>query len=63
MFFLFLVRAQGYAFRQEFLIEMKRALEASASSQNAVLLLGEPGSGKSSTLAKLAQLIPSWIPG
>ncbi|XP_043099106.1 NACHT domain- and WD repeat-containing protein 1 [Puntigrus tetrazona] len=55
--------AQGYAFRQDFLMEMKHALEASASSQNALLLLGEPGSGKSTILAKLAQLIPSWIPG
>ncbi|XP_050970848.1 uncharacterized protein LOC127168239 isoform X2 [Labeo rohita] len=55
--------AQGYAFRQDFLMEVKRALEALASSQKAVLLLGESGSGKSTTLAKLAQLIPSWIPG
>ncbi|KAK7176931.1 hypothetical protein R3I93_001002 [Phoxinus phoxinus] len=55
--------AQGYVFRQDFLMEVKHVLQASLSSQNAVLLLGELGSGKSTTLAKLAQLIPTWIPG
>ncbi|XP_051510932.1 uncharacterized protein LOC127415919 [Myxocyprinus asiaticus] len=55
-------RVQGYVFRQDFLMEVKRALEAS-SSRRAVLLLGEPGSGKSTTLAKVAQLLPTWISG
>ncbi|XP_067301621.1 uncharacterized protein [Pseudorasbora parva] len=55
--------AQGYVFRQDFLMKVKHALQASSSSQNAVLLLGELGSGKSMTLAKLAQLLPTWIPG
>ncbi|KAK9972217.1 hypothetical protein ABG768_025540 [Culter alburnus] len=55
--------AQGYVFRQDFLMEVKHALQASLFSQNAVLLLGDLGSGKSTTLAKLAHLIPTWISG
>ncbi|TRY69677.1 hypothetical protein DNTS_030265 [Danionella cerebrum] len=55
--------AQGFTFRQDFLVEVKHVLEASQASQRAVLLLGEPGSGKTTTMAKLAQVISVWIPG
>ncbi|KAI4905072.1 hypothetical protein NFI96_016045, partial [Prochilodus magdalenae] len=55
--------AQGFEFRQDFLVEMRNTLLKSVSSQNAVLLLGEPGSGKSTMMAEVAQLIPTWIPG
>ncbi|XP_057201456.1 uncharacterized protein LOC130561265 isoform X1 [Triplophysa rosa] len=51
--------AHGYVFRQDFLGKVKRTLLESSS----LLLLGEPGFGKSRTLAKVAQLIPTWIPG
>ncbi|XP_017574350.1 uncharacterized protein LOC108440128 [Pygocentrus nattereri] len=52
--------AQGFQFRQEFLLEVRNTV---VMSQNAVLLLGEPGSGKSTIMAEVAQLIATWIPG
>ncbi|KAG9274177.1 hypothetical protein AMEX_G11074 [Astyanax mexicanus] len=55
--------AQSFEFRQNFLLEVKDSLEISASSQNALLLLGEPGSGKSTLMAKVVQLLPTWISG
>ncbi|KAB5579452.1 hypothetical protein PHYPO_G00195220 [Pangasianodon hypophthalmus] len=55
--------AQSFELRQEFLLEVRDALQKSASSQNALLLLGEPGLGKSTILAKVAKLLPTWIPG
>ncbi|XP_076828927.1 uncharacterized protein LOC143475082 isoform X3 [Brachyhypopomus gauderio] len=59
--------AQGFGFRQDFLLEVRNILEcspsSSSSSSNALLLLGEPGSGKSTILATLAQLLPTWLPG
>ncbi|KAF4089359.1 hypothetical protein AMELA_G00065260 [Ameiurus melas] len=55
--------AQSFELRQNFLQEVRDALQKSASSQNALLLLGEPGLGKSTILAKVTQLLPTWIPG
>ncbi|XP_027025117.2 NACHT domain- and WD repeat-containing protein 1 [Tachysurus fulvidraco] len=55
--------AQNFELRQNFLLEVRDALQKSTSSQNALLLLGEPGSGKSTILAKMTQLLPTWIPG
>ncbi|KAI5104186.1 NACHT domain- and WD repeat-containing protein 1-like isoform X1, partial [Silurus meridionalis] len=55
--------AQSFELRQNFLLLVRDALQKSASSQNALILLGEPGSGKSTILATVAQLLPTWIPG
>lgn len=61
--FILLFSAQNFELRQNFLLEVQAALQKSASSQNALLLLGEPGLGKSTILAKVTQLLPTWIPG
>ncbi|KAG7330095.1 hypothetical protein KOW79_006317 [Hemibagrus wyckioides] len=55
--------AQSFELRQNFLLEVRDAVQMSASSQNALLLLGEPGLGKSTILAKVTELLPTWIPG
>ncbi|KAK3567409.1 hypothetical protein QTP86_019864 [Hemibagrus guttatus] len=55
--------AQSFELRQNFLLEVRDAMQMSASSQNALLLLGEPGLGKSTILAKVTELLPTWIPG
>ncbi|KAM9500864.1 NACHT domain- and WD repeat-containing protein 1-like [Clarias gariepinus] len=55
--------AQSFEFRQNFLLKVRDALPKAASSQNALLLLGEPGLGKSTILAKVTQLLPTWILG
>ncbi|TSK82214.1 NACHT domain- and WD repeat-containing protein 1 [Bagarius yarrelli] len=49
--------------RQNFLLEVRDAFQKSASSQNALLLLGEPGVGKSTILAKVTELLPTWTSG
>ncbi|KAG5260928.1 hypothetical protein AALO_G00298090 [Alosa alosa] len=54
-------RDKGHVFRQEVLMEIRRVVEG--APQTPVIVLGEPGWGKSTTLAKVALLMPSWIPG
>ncbi|KAG9347016.1 hypothetical protein JZ751_005943 [Albula glossodonta] len=48
-------------FREALLAELKRKVEG--CGRRPVLLLGEAGWGKSTTLARVAQLTSSWIPG
>ncbi|XP_054863824.1 uncharacterized protein LOC118470977 [Amphiprion ocellaris] len=52
---------EGCTLRQAFLADVKRAMEQSKARP--VLLLGPPGWGKSTTLAAVAQLVPSWMSG
>eukprot|EP00063_Salmo_salar_P087124 XP_014061959.1 PREDICTED: uncharacterized protein LOC106608527 isoform X2 [Salmo salar] len=51
-----------HVLRDGFLVEMRRAVEE-GSSLRPILLLGPPGWGKSTTMARLAHLAPSWITG
>ncbi|XP_064878055.1 uncharacterized protein LOC115117676 [Oncorhynchus nerka] len=51
-----------HVLRDGFLGEMRRAVEE-GSSVRPILLLGPPGWGKSTTMARLAHLAPSWITG
>uniref|UniRef100_A0A4W5KA43 NACHT domain-containing protein n=1 Tax=Hucho hucho TaxID=62062 RepID=A0A4W5KA43_9TELE len=51
-----------HVLREGFLGEMRRAVEK-GSSLRPILLLGPPGWGKSTTMARLAHLAPSWITG
>ncbi|XP_071334325.1 uncharacterized protein [Trachinotus anak] len=53
--------SKGYTLRQAFLAEVRTAVEQ--SSTRPILLLGPPGWGKSTTMAAVAQLAPSWLPG
>ncbi|KAG7461821.1 hypothetical protein MATL_G00195090 [Megalops atlanticus] len=48
-------------FRDTLLSDIRKAVES--SSQRPVLLLGEVGWGKSTTMARVAHLASSWIPG
>ncbi|XP_068569793.1 NACHT domain- and WD repeat-containing protein 1 [Cebidichthys violaceus] len=52
---------KGCTLRKAFLADVKKAVEQSETRP--VLLLGPPGWGKSSTMAAVAQLAPSWLPG
>ncbi|CAK6968650.1 RWD domain-containing protein 4 Protein FAM28A [Scomber scombrus] len=47
--------------RQSYLADVKRAVKQSATGS--ILLLGPPGWGKSTTVAAVAQLVSSWLPG
>ncbi|XP_032355068.1 uncharacterized protein LOC116669372 isoform X2 [Etheostoma spectabile] len=52
---------KGCTLRRVFLADVKKAVEQSKSRP--ILLLGPPGWGKSTTMAAVAQLAPSWLPG
>ncbi|TKS92563.1 NACHT domain- and WD repeat-containing protein 1 [Collichthys lucidus] len=52
---------KGCTLRQTFLADVKRAVEQSRTRP--ILLLGPPGWGKSTIMAAVAQLAPSWLPG
>ncbi|XP_051231416.1 uncharacterized protein LOC127349591 [Dicentrarchus labrax] len=52
---------KGCTLRQTFLADVKKAVEQSRTRP--ILLLGPPGWGKSTTMAAVAQLAPSWLPG
>ncbi|KAK6323042.1 hypothetical protein J4Q44_G00053810 [Coregonus suidteri] len=52
----------NHVLREGFLGEMRRAVEE-GSSPRPILLLGPPGWGKSTTMARVAHLAPSWITG
>ncbi|KAI3376664.1 hypothetical protein L3Q82_017094 [Scortum barcoo] len=54
-------RRKGYTLRKAFLADVKKAVEQSKSIP--ILLLGPPGWGKSTTMAAVAQLASSWLPG
>ncbi|XP_018549377.2 NACHT domain- and WD repeat-containing protein 1 [Lates calcarifer] len=53
--------SKGCTLRQAFLAEVQRAVEQSTTRP--ILLLGPPGWGKSTTMAAVAQLMASWLPG
>ncbi|XP_074480037.1 uncharacterized protein LOC141760845 [Sebastes fasciatus] len=53
--------AKGCTLRRAFLADVKKAVEQSKTRP--ILLLGPPGCGKSATMAAVAQLAPSWLPG
>ncbi|XP_028461906.1 uncharacterized protein LOC114573893 isoform X2 [Perca flavescens] len=52
---------KGCSLRRAFLADVKKAVEQSKTRP--ILLLGPPGWGKSTTMAAVAQLAPSWLPG
>ncbi|XP_029311219.1 uncharacterized protein LOC115023989 [Cottoperca gobio] len=52
---------KGCTLRQAFLADVKKAVEQSES--RLILLQGPPGWGKSSTMAAVAQLAPTWLSG
>ncbi|GLD68196.1 uncharacterized protein AKAME5_001950600, partial [Lates japonicus] len=54
-------KGKGCTLRQAFLAEVQRAVEQSTTRP--ILLLGPPGWGKSTTMAAVAQLTASWLPG
>ncbi|XP_076581752.1 uncharacterized protein LOC143317485 [Chaetodon auriga] len=52
---------KGCTLRHTFLDDVQKALQQSRTRP--ILLLGPPGWGKSTTIAAVAQLAPSWLPG
>ncbi|XP_049924061.1 uncharacterized protein LOC126404723 [Epinephelus moara] len=52
---------KGCTLRQAFLDDVKKAVEQ--SKNRPILLVGPQGWGKSTTMAAVAQLAPSWLPG
>lgn len=54
-------REKQHVFRQAVLEDIRAAVES--GPRKPILLLGEAGWGKSTTLAKAALLMPQWIPG